>query len=108
MSYGEVAKAAGYPRHARRVSLALARFESAKAGRHVGDDSNLEVKLPWYRVIRSDGRIAFAFGSEAYKTQEKLLLAEGVKLVNGKVSNATRSANLQLDQLLWNMEGRDE
>ena len=47
MSYGQVARAAGYPRHARMVSKAMSRSEEP---------------LPWYRVIRSDYTFAFDVG----------------------------------------------
>ena len=43
MAYGEVARAAGYPRHARMVSQAMTRSTTP---------------LPWHRVLRSDRRLA--------------------------------------------------
>jgi len=39
MGYGEVARAAGFPRHARMVSKAMSRSPE---------------QSPWYRVVRSD------------------------------------------------------
>jgi len=92
MSYGEVARAAGFPRHARRVSQAMSRCKKA---------------LPWHRVLRSDGQIAFAADSEAYQLQKKLLLAEGLRFVNGKISSATNSSKDYLDQLLWSEDAID-
>lgn len=71
MSYGAVARAAGYPRHARMVSKALQRARQA---------------LPWHRVVRADHSLAFAVGSEAYQVQQGLLQQEGVLVRNGKVT----------------------
>ena len=49
-SYGEVAERAGLPRRARLVARVL-REAPPSAG------------LPWYRVLRANGRIAFPAGS---------------------------------------------
>jgi alkylated DNA nucleotide flippase Atl1 len=49
--YAEVARAAGLPRHARFVARVLAEA--------------VEPALPWHRVLRSDGRIAFEPDSKA-------------------------------------------
>ena len=86
MSYGEVARAAGYPRHARMVSKAMSRSAT---------------ELPWYRVVRSDRTIAFEPGSEAYCKQQTLLENEGVQLINGKVVPPESDKNVDLDKLLW-------
>lgn len=86
MGYGEVARAAGYPRHARMVSKAMSRsFEP----------------LPWYRVVRSDRTLAFEVGSEPYKKQRGLLEEEGVKFTNGKVVPVHSDDDKDLDELLW-------
>ena len=85
MSYGEVARAAGYPRHARMVSKAMSR--SAEA-------------LPWYRVLRSSRTLAFAAGSEAYNKQKALLDKEGVQFINGKAVPSVADVK-DLDELLW-------
>lgn len=86
MSYGEVARAAGYPRHARMVSKAMSR--SAEP-------------LPWYRVVRSDRTLAFEPGSDAYNKQQALLENEGVQFINGKVIAAESDEANDLDKLLW-------
>ena len=72
MSYGEVARAAGFPRHARMVSKAMGRSTTA---------------LPWYRVVRSDRTLAFKPGSEAYN--------------NGKIVQFESNETEDLDKLLW-------
>lgn len=71
-SYGRIAKLAGFPRHARHVSKALGL-------------AHADLQLPWFRVIGSDGRIAFAPDSPYYSEQEKRLKEEGVKFIKGKV-----------------------
>ncbi len=87
MSYGEVARAAGYPRHARMVSKAMSR--------------SLE-PLPWYRVVRANRTIAFDVGSDAYQKQANLLEAEGVSInEKGVVTPKVSDINKTLDELLW-------
>ena len=85
-SYGEVARAAGYPRHARLVSQAMRRPASP---------------LPWYRVVRSDRTLAFEPGSRLYKDQKTLLEKEGVVLAGGKVVLPEPFEPVDLDRLLW-------
>ncbi len=86
LSYGEVAHAAGYPRHARMVSKAMSRSPTA---------------LPWHRVVRSNRTLAFEVGSDAYKKQAKLLKKEGVKVKEGKVIPIKSDNDISLDELLW-------
>ena len=86
MSYGQVARASGYPRHARMVSKAMGR--SAEP-------------LPWYRVIRSDYTLAFEEGSKAYNKQQGLLEKEGVRFIGKKVVPVETDDDAGLDELLW-------
>lgn len=86
MSYGQVARAAGYPRHARMVSKAMSRSEEP---------------LPWYRVIKSDYTLAFKVGGEAYNKQRALLEKEGVRFVGKKVVPVESDESTDLDELLW-------
>lgn len=86
MGYGEVARAAGYPRHARMVSKAMSRSPKP---------------LPWYRVVRSDRTLAFKVGSAVYKKQRSLLEEEGVHFTNGKAVPVTSDDDKDLDELLW-------
>ena len=86
MSYGQVARIAGYPRHARMVSKAMSR--SAEP-------------LPWYRVVRSDCTLAFEVDSEAYNKQKSLLEKEGVQFIDGKVIPLDSDEGKDLDELLW-------
>lgn len=84
-SYAQVALAAGLPGHARQVARVLA-----------GSDG----QLPWHRVLRADGRIAFAPGSVQATTQAERLRREGVAVEDGRVGRAWRPARA-LDQWLW-------
>ncbi len=85
MSYGEVARAAGFPRHARMVSKAMSRSQEP---------------LPWYRVVRSNRALAFEVDSEPYRKQRSLLKKEGVEIVQGRaVLDVTDDKSL--DEILW-------
>lgn len=86
MSYGEVARAAGYPRHARMVSKAMSR--SAEP-------------LPWFRVVRSDRTLAFDAGSAAYGKQQSLLKKEGTQIIDRKVVPVYSDDGKDLDEILW-------
>ena len=73
-SYGQIARLAGLPKHARLVGYVL---------KHLDKES----QIPWYRVINSQGRIRVTHIDENGKNiQQDLLEAEGVYLLNGKVS----------------------
>jgi methylated-DNA-protein-cysteine methyltransferase-like protein len=65
-SYGMVAKLAGIPNGARQTAWAL---------RHLPEDT----RIPWFRVINSQGRIAMPEGSRGYREQRRRLLSEGVE-----------------------------
>ena len=83
--YGEVARRAGLPGRARMVARLLS--------------ENADPKLPWHRVLRSDGRIAFPPGSEGYDEQVQRLRAEGVVVEAGRVRGQRAAASL--DEQLW-------
>ena len=70
---GQVASMAGLPRQARAVGRLL---------KHLPKDS----RLPWHRVINSQGKISFPADSEQYTKQKMRLEAEGVIFVNDKVN----------------------
>lgn len=83
--YGEVAARAGLPGRARLAARVLS--------------ENTDPTLPWHRVLRSDGRIAFPTDSYSYREQCQRLRREGVSVVNGRVRGA--SAVTSVDQHLW-------
>jgi methylated-DNA-protein-cysteine methyltransferase-like protein len=87
-SYGEVADRVGLPRRARLVARVL---------RETPD----EVQLPWFRVLRVDGRIAFPPGSRGFREQARRLAAEGVLVRGGRVDLARYGWERDLDGLLW-------
>lgn len=84
--YGVIARRAGLPGRARLVARILA-----------GND---DPELPWHRVLRSDGRIAFPPDSPARAEQIRRLRAEGVVVANGRVRDQYTSGD-SLDFLLW-------
>lgn len=71
-SYGQVAQMAGLGRQARYIGRALGKLPSGH-------------QIPWYRVLRSNGQIAFPEGSEQFERQKKRLEQEGIKVERGRV-----------------------
>jgi len=59
------------------------------------------VELPWFRVLRSDGRIAFPPQSKPYREQRARLLVEGVRVERGRVDLARYGWDRNLDFALW-------
>ena len=87
-SYGQVAEIAGVPRGARQVGYALKR---------IPDD----LEVPWHRVIRSSGRLAFDDNTRAFKRQVKRLSMEDVPVLKGRVNMRKYRWQPDLDELLW-------
>lgn len=89
-SYAAIAREAGLPRGARQVVAVL---------------KTSEVELPWHRVIRADGRIAFPADSAQFLEQQRLLRAEGLSVREGRVATTRATARADsvsdLDGLLW-------
>ncbi len=83
--YGHIARRAGLPGRARLVARILA--------------GNEDPTLPWYRILRSDGRIAFPEGSRGWREQSQRLRAEGVVVENGRVRMPR--ADDSLDAMIW-------
>ena len=65
VSYGEVARRAGYPRAARAVGNVLA----------------TSMGLPWWRVVRANGELAAHGGEE----QARRLRREGIIVRDGRI-----------------------
>ena len=86
-SYGEIATRAGLPGRARLVGHVLG--------------TALAEGLPWHRVLRSDGRIAFPPGSRSFREQVRRLAAEGILVVRRKVDLAAHGWERNLDAVLW-------
>ena len=72
ITYGKLAANAGYAGYARHVGRCL---------KNLPKDS----ELPWHRVLRANGEIAFPRLSPRYKKQQQNLLDEGVLFKSGRV-----------------------
>ena len=83
--YGHIAQRAGLPGRARLVARILGQ--------------NDDPALPWHRILRSDGRIAFPAGSPGFEEQARRLRAEGVELRNGRVR--IPGTDDSLDAAVW-------
>lgn len=75
-TYGDIARHAGLAKAARRVGMAL---------RGLPEDT----RIPWHRVINSQGRISLPEGSASQYRQRETLEAEGV------VFKANKSVDLK-------------
>ena len=75
-TYGVIAEYAGLPRRARYVGTVLKNLPS-------------DSKIPWHRVINSQGKSSFPSGSEKYRLQLAQLIAEGISVSNDKVDLKT-------------------
>lgn len=72
-SYGQVARLAGLPQHARLVGYVLKHLDA-------GAD------LPWHRVISSQGKISLGkLDDGGANVQQQKLLEEGVAVIAGKI-----------------------
>jgi methylated-DNA-protein-cysteine methyltransferase-like protein len=87
-AYGQVAARAGLPGRARLVARVLA-------------TSSPRDRLPWHRVLRSDGRIAFPAGSAGHEEQVRRLGREGVPVHGGRVAVVYFVGADDLDAALW-------
>lgn len=83
--YGEIARRAGLPGRARMVAKLLS--------------GNEDSELPWHRILRSDGRIAFPAEHPHFEEQTQRLRAEGVEVRKGRVVGQKAAATL--DEILW-------
>ena len=85
MTYGQIARMAGFPNHARYVGSTLKKLPK-------------NTSLPWHRVVNGQGKISFPVDSSAYKKQKDLLEKEGALFIRGKLSLANNG---------WNLQGRE-
>lgn len=76
-TYGQIARLAGFPQHARQVGYALAALPESRTD------------VPWQRVINSKGEVSPRAGSGMHHFQQSLLEAEGVSFVNERVDLKT-------------------
>jgi len=87
-SYGEIAARAGLPRRARLVGRVLREADASLA-------------LPWHRVVRADGCLAFAPGSVAFIEQRRRLSREGIEMTGRRVDLRRFGWQRDLDAELW-------
>lgn len=90
-SYGQIADLAGLPGRARLVGKSLGGVPK-------------ELDVPWYRVLRANGQIAFPKGSEASQIQTGLLQQENVAVFNHSVKMALFQWRPNLAEMLWKLE----
>lgn len=73
-SYGQIARMAGLPKHARLVGYVLKHLDSA-------------ADIPWHRVINSQGKISLSKLNESGENIQRLkLVAEGVMVIGDKIN----------------------
>lgn len=80
-TYGQIARLAGYPNHARYVGSTLKKLPK-------------DTSLPWHRVINGQGKISFPPDSKAYKAQRFRLEEEGILF---------REAKVRLSEFRWQL-----
>ncbi len=71
-SYGFIADLAGLPGRARMVGKVM-------------QFAPQEMRVPWHRILKSNGQIAFAAGSELARRQTELLRLDGIEVINNRV-----------------------
>lgn len=90
-SYGRVADLAGLPGRARLVGKALG---------YAPD----ELEVPWHRVLRASGQLAFEPASKSAIQQARRLHAEGVIVRNNRVDLKTFGWNPDISELLFGLD----
>lgn len=79
-TYGQIARLAGMPNHARQVGYALA--------------ASGDINIPWQRVVNASGEISKRKNPDIENYQRMLLEAEGIKFdLNNRIN---------LKRFLWN------
>ena len=70
-TYGQLAKQAGFPHHSRHVGKVLSKLPK-------------DTRLPWYRVVNSQGKISLS--GESFLRQKTQLESEGIEVTDeGKI-----------------------
>lgn len=72
-TYGQVARLAGYPNHARYVGTTMKGLPK-------------DTRLPWHRVVNSKGELSFPINSASWHRQKDRLEEEGVVFRGKKFS----------------------
>lgn len=87
-TYGQIADLAGLPNRARLAGTALR-------------NTPKDLILPWHRVIRADGKLAFTPSSSQAMEQRARLLDEGVEVINFRVRMERFQWTPELNDLLY-------
>ncbi len=90
-SYGQIADLAGLPGRARLVGRALGYAPDA-------------MQVPWYRVLRASGELAFPAASKLALKQSALLHEEGVPVRNNRVSLKEHGWRPDMTELLFRLD----
>ncbi len=90
-SYGQIADLAGLPGRARLVGKSLGFVPQNRT-------------VAWYKVLRSNGQIAFPKGSEQALLQTGLLQEDGVMVLNNRVKLADFQWQPDLGELLFGLQ----
>lgn len=72
-TYGKIAEMASLNGHARLVGTVMKKLPTGS-------------RIPWFRVINSQGKISFPENSEKYQQQKSLLEQEGIVFKGTKVN----------------------
>lgn len=88
--YGQIADLAGLPGRARLVGKVLS---LAPQG----------INLPWHRVLRSNGQLAFSAGSSQANLQTGLLQQENIAVLNNRVKLQAFQWRPDLAEILWKL-----
>lgn len=89
-TYGQIADLAGLPGRARLVGKSLSYVP-------------VDMSVPWFKVLRSDGNIAFPPGSQQARLQVGLLQEEAIVVVNNRVKLTTFQWQPDLAEMLWKL-----
>lgn len=91
-SYGQIADLSGLPGRARLVGKSL---------QFVPKEGVNGKPVPWHRVLRANGQIAFPPNGEVYLTQRALLIDEGVTLQGHKTKMSEFAWRPDLAEILF-------
>ena len=90
-AYGQIADLAGLPGRARLVSKAMSNAPN-------------DLHLPWHRVLRSNGEIAFKAGSAQAEKQKDLLVKDKVAVIKNRVNLTTHGWQPDLGEMLAKLD----
>ena len=93
--YGQIADLAGLPGNARLVGKALGK---------VPDDGWQGAKVPWYRVINSQGKISFPVENENFNQQKAFLQDEQIVVIGRRIKLTDFQWQPDIAELLFKLD----